>query len=283
MRNILTFIVAMLLSGCFSDPGMSTTTNNTDGTEETGGSGSTDGSTSGDGTGTSTDGTDGTEETGETGFEPDMGGDTGEPELPDPALWYAWEEDFLDYTGDADGVPQGLMAFEEVDDGHAAYFGGPGHIDASAYAAKFVNNLGAWTFAVKYRQDNSTGIQQILALGSTGPVVEHNDWRLQLSSSYISIVTQTGLGDVHVADIANTPAIQEWHSLVVVLDGDTAHVYLDGDGQGSTKYVPAETTSQVLLVGLDDCCPHQFVGAMDDLQIYNEALDEEAALFLSTL
>ncbi|MDA0751386.1 MAG: immunoglobulin domain-containing protein [Verrucomicrobia bacterium] len=64
-----------------------------------------------------------------------------------------------------------------------------------------------------------------------------------------------------------------WHHIAGVFDGSQAHVYIDGELKGSVDSSgPIDDAQMTLYIGSDDSGNH-FNGAMDQLLIYNRALD----------
>lgn len=272
-RHTAVLAVVLFATACFQDTGSQGVGADADtDTDDTGSAGTAD-------TGSTDDiGTGGTGEDTDTG----TGTDLPPVELPDPVLWYTFDETLDDAVGDNHALAIGTITFTPSPEGHAASFAGDGHLDIGTFAPTFVDNLDAVTLALQYRSTQRDHAASLLSLGGVGDTVANNDFRIQVRSDVLEVVTETGLGEDHVTGIGDAPVVDEWHNLVIVFDGDLAAVFLSGELQGSAVFTPAETSSNLLLVG-NNAFGHVFEGFIDDLQVYDRALSDDQAVALSAL
>jgi hypothetical protein len=82
------------------------------------------------------------------------------------------------------------------------------------------------------------------------------------------------------AELVGTKPVNdgEWHNIVVTFDGSVVTTYVDAFFSVSQKIPTISTTTPTLVFGrsvLDEATPEPFVGAIDDLYIYNRVLSEE--------
>lgn len=137
--------------------------------------------------------------------------------------------------------------------------------------------------ALRMQPTQYSEIQTVFALGGLGEDVATNMFAIQTRDGEVELVTETGLGDDHVALLGAVPGTDEWHGVVFVFDDGVARYYLDGALVNTRNYTLAETASPDLKVGISAWDDRHWVGLMDDMRVYAEPLDEEAAIFLSTL
>lgn len=104
---------------------------------------------------------------------------------------------------------------------------------------------------------------------------ESNDYKL------IGHFWGTGGDTIGIADGSYTPGT--WTHIALVYDGSVVKLYQDGQQVGSDYAVELNTVDDKLFLGggnLDNPFGANYVGAIDDVQLYNNALNAEQINFL---
>lgn len=134
------------------------------------------------------------------------------------------------------------------------------------------------TLAIWARQD-STGNQSQVSKRVVGGSA--NAWQLETgpagSTMGLSFTTYDGSGfNQYLVSADNAIKVGTWQHLAGTYDGATKRVYIDGvEVANGPQAAAIPYDSMAMKIGCDDNAPNTFFfnGALDDLRIYNRALD----------
>ena len=117
-----------------------------------------------------------------------------------------------------------------------------------------------------------------LSLGRFGDDAEDNGWSLGFTGERtVELFTETDVGANHNANLAFRPALGEWVDLVVVISGDRATAYVNGEAGQAVPYQPAElVTDAASIGGYGPRGGSAFVGLIDDLAVWAGQVPVEA-------
>ncbi len=218
----------------------------------------------------------------------------------------------FDPTGNSSDavLPTGLIAWYQLDDTGTSYvdsIGGrdgackggcptptPGHhgtaqlFDGSTSCISIADDgqlqLATLTLALWTRQDAPVRQSALSKLFGTG---SDDSWQIENTSTSLRCVRFTsrhsGLADTVSPD--NVVILNRWHHLAATWDGATKRLFLDGVEQRNVPVAtPIMYDNGPLLVGCDNNAAvdvTHYLGALDDVQIYNRALDSGEVLDLA--
>ncbi len=145
--------------------------------------------------------------------------------------------------------------------GNAVKIGGYGsnqHINVSTFSIANEITVSAWVNSSDY----GTGYTWVI-------VKEPADW--QLFSAYDVLNWRGGSA---TAITCTAPSINVWHHIAVTQSGTTAKFYIDG-AQCTSGTVDAlgNGGGKILIGGLDSAPSNSFAGPIDELAVYNRALN----------
>ncbi len=264
----ITFVAAM--AGCFTDSPSTFDTDTDAGSETstTGESTGEDGSTSGESS-TSASTTDESESDGSS----ESGSETGDP-LPDPIAWYRFDGSLFDASGndyDAED-PNELVTYEPSPAGMAARFG----VGAYLRVAGIGDAIGTGaplTVVASVRLDVETNQDALLSIGDGASEDQaENLTMLHLFQGRALLLTETGDGENHSADLAAAPAAGEWAEVAWVLDGSEVAFFIDGVEVGRESYTPADSQPSDAFIGGSPTA-ESVDGLVDELAVYDVALE----------
>lgn len=139
-------------------------------------------------------------------------------------------------------------------------------------------DLPAFTIATWFRADSITGFHTMLALPLADPKNTSNPWALSQASNIVEFTTAHLDGESYVLESATFEA-GTWHHIAASWDGVTKRIALDG-AIGNTINPGSPFISGPLAggaIGADvngaQAAIH-FTGDLDEVQVYDRALDE---------
>lgn len=169
--------------------------------------------------------------------------------------------------------------------------GGNGHLafdgtnDSVVLSAQPTQNLSVWSFSLWYRTTSATGPTWIITKGNASQY----SWQLQLASAdvtQLNLITYDCAGST-LRFNSSTPSIGandgNWHHVVIVYqDGVRGEFFFDGRSvRSSTTFVAATqcatSTANVTLGARGDAAVNFLNGSMDDVRIWNRALNASEA------
>lgn len=281
MRIISLVAVAVLAAGCFSDPGSPSDS----GEDSTTSSGDTDDTTSSDDASTSDEADTDTDDTDTDTGEGDVPLDVGD-DGPEPRVTWRFDGDLTEDLAGADAVAQGDVSFEDALYGQGARVSS-GWIDASAAGPLVLANLDAFTLRIVLRQDTDAGRQTLWALGTVDddPTPKSNVFFVTTFGGQLMVSTSAGMGVFQEFEIGAAPAVQQWHTLVLVFEDGEARVFWDGAMRSSAFFTPAETQSVTVgLASMHEIVPSSAIplsGVVDEVSFFDQAISDDEALFLA--
>ena len=200
--------------------------------------------------------------------------------------YYPFDGDATDHgPNNYDGIMNGGN-FGEDSEGNpnaALYLNGTNEfVDLSVLADSFRMNLGQMTLFFNIYFEDHENQQTILSLGNDGEDLWTNVFEVEYEQDRFQIETETGISAINhelVLDQAGSLFTNNWHQILITLNGDSLSYCRDGELIYHGTYTPSETLTNNLFLGnfggaiQGACC--FFGGAIDDLQIYNRILDKE--------
>jgi hypothetical protein len=192
-----------------------------------------------------------------------------------------------DSSGNGDnGVLSGGVSWVPGVSGTALSFDGTGQVkvsDKTALEPQSAVTVSAWV-----RQNGSPGdFRYVLAKGANNCIAASYGLYSGPNGGLQFYVSQ-GRGSVyaHSPDAGNRVWDGKWHLLVGTYDGNTVQLYVDGAqvGSGTAWSGPLEyllpNSNDFYIGNYPGCSDHEFVGAIDDVMVWNRALSsgEIAAL-----
>jgi len=148
-------------------------------------------------------------------------------------------------------------------------------IEASSINFDTLNNLTSIAWVKTTKPDIS---QFILHKGCENPVNTNVSWRMYADGIYI--VDSWNLDSMREYITSNINIDTNWHMVALSYDNQQIRLYIDGELNGINKQAgPLEQNNMPLYIGTKvdysgDCNKNQFFnGSIDDIRIYNRALD----------
>lgn len=200
----------------------------------------------------------------------------------------AWENGVVkDITGNGHDATAagGVSTAESYDGSHAAQFKAAGdHLVIKNHDALNFDETESYTISFWYCFDENTSF--------TGwPCLVNKGLSSSSTTGYAATLSKTGntkginfstsgtpLRTNNNINATNDMTLNEWHHFVAVQDAakGTITTYVDGV-RGSFSTFPVDTTTDTdLFIGAMNGTQRQFIGKLDDLMIYDCALDEAA-------
>ncbi len=213
---------------------------------------------------------------------------TAQPLLPDPLLWFSFDERFAlgipnqgILGGAADCTPQTCPALVPGVVGNAAAFDGT--ITCAIYP--YVEDLalpGGLTIAAWIRRDSITGTNFDGLFTKPVGALPFNSWRL---ASYgggrdpVLVEFHVGVEDGSGGSFLVPLLDDTWTHFVGTWDGSTMRLWQDGVLLDTIENSLYEVDEQPVFLGCDDdhlpSFPvHFYTGLLDEVRLYDHALDE---------
>lgn len=278
-------LLASALGGCFSEPSSSS-----DGDDDESDVGSSDTSSasststsSASGSSSSTTTASSSGGTGETST-----GTTADDVIPEPRAIWRFDGDMVEDIGSADATAIGNVSFVESPSSMAAVIAASSsYIDASTAGSIVLEHKDALTILMQLRLDDHSGNQMLWSLGPASHMAsERNAMSLSVLDGVFHFFTETGAAEVHGINPVSAPPPGQWFELVVVLDAGFVSIFFDRELAVTSPFVPVETSTTEFYIGglLNTADPAQSIplhGAIDEVRIWDVALDDDAVVAIS--
>lgn len=144
-----------------------------------------------------------------------------------------------------------------------------------------LNEAGAFTFEAHILVSTPVldGRKIIYSYGLPG------GYSFSVDADFSAFNTTYGIADID-SETAIIPNDVKWHHVAAIYDGSVISYYIDGELSATVDYtsgINATETAQRFLVGLesvnfDGRIINGFIGAIDNVQVYAEAIDPSALL-----
>jgi len=202
--------------------------------------------------------------------------------IPGPVAWYPFDNGFEDATGNTSnaGVPLGNPGFAcGVHESALALNGGN---DIIRFVGPVIEEFSTEDFSVVFyfKPVGREGTQYLLEKRPTDCTNDRAFFvRYQPATRNINIVLQEGTGR-SINMVSQLPAGFCWYQIAIVRDGGRVRLYVNGDfvrEQGTVGRIDLMNDGDLLLGGSNNCYgPNEvaFRGLIDDLRVYNLALDD---------
>ncbi len=201
---------------------------------------------------------------------------------------YRFEGDFKDAVGNSanTGTPVGMPAFGCGVEGQALRLNGANDQVRVLSDNEFtingeLDNREDFTLSFYFKSTGNNGIQYLLAKRDTSCQGDRNDF-------YIRYTPQLRTLEVRLFEAPNkearlvrqVPVGSCWQHVAVVRDDNRVNLYLNGKfatSAGTAGRIDLDNAGKLLIGGADCRSTNEttFAGLMDELRVYNRALDEE--------
>lgn len=207
--------------------------------------------------------------------------------------WYKFEQNTLDSVGINDGTAIGTTTYQEsfvltANQRYAINANGNNHV-ALPFATGYPragegNGMLKFTYSMWVKQGSYTGTAYLMGVYNTG-----NNTALQINirdvGSTLLYMRQNG-GTALTCETPAGSVSKGWHQLVYTYDGTTAHIYVDKELKKTAtatlgNFSAWEYPMVLLARNQRGIIEGRFVGQVDDVRIYNDAMtaEEVAALY----
>jgi len=159
------------------------------------------------------------------------------------------------------------------------------YLDLSIFAVPYRENLDQISIFFKVKFELTQNNQTILSLGNSGENIETNVFEIEYENSQFQVESETGENAINhelQIDEENTLFDNQWHNILILINGDSLTYCKDGEEIYTGLYIPSETNSSDLFLGCfggnstEACC--FFGGFIDELQFYNRLIDKDELL-----
>lgn len=176
------------------------------------------------------------------------------------------------FGDDENGNPNAALLLNGVND----------FVDLSTFAPIYRENLNKISIYFKVKFDKIDDDQTILSLGNYGESLQTNVFEIEYENNRFQIESETGTEAInHELEIDQQNALfdDQWHQILILLDGDSITYCRDNEEIFKGTYTPNESIASHLFLGCfagssdQPCC--FFGGFIDELQFYNRLLRKE--------
>ncbi len=173
------------------------------------------------------------------------------------------------FVEDQYGNPNAALQLNGVDE----------FVDLSPFAIPFRVHLNEFSIYFKIKFEKTENNQSIISLSAPGESLETNVFEIEYENDGFQIETETGSSAINhelQIDEQNSLFDDQWHEILILLDGDSITYCKDNELKYSGLYVPNESSTGALSLGCyagtypQSCC--FFGGRIDELQFYNRLL-----------
>ena len=207
------------------------------------------------------------------------------PDLPAPVAHWRFDGDADDSTGSSHGTARNGASFTANGDGegvgsHALVLdGSDDHVDLGSHVSNFPLGDAARTVTGWFKADTGNQRQTFFTYG---PNVAGQRFSIAADRTQILI----GVSG-HAWGVNGLSLDDGWHHVAVTFaggDSDSISIYLDGEPQAASTLVGAsqsvDTRTGPAAIGRNVSGAAHYAGSIDDVRIYDAALDAEQVLAL---
>ncbi|HZZ72519.1 MAG TPA: LamG domain-containing protein [Pirellulales bacterium] len=177
------------------------------------------------------------------------------------------------FTFDSSGIPSGKVGYALQFDGSSNYIS---RTNSTVLQLTKAISMAAWIKGGGW--GSTTNVNAIIRKGEGGP----NNYQLAIQNGYLAV----GLDAVDGSLAHGNTHLQTgvWYHVVGTWDGTTVKLYVNGalDNSTTTHAAPLGTDTRALYIGGQLGGTGYFNGTLDDLRLFNYALEQDEITNLAT-
>ena len=147
---------------------------------------------------------------------------------------------------------------------------------ASAGSFNPSNHTGAFTASAWVHRTGTELTNSMIVCKRSAWAAGQTSWIFMVNNSGQLRLQSWGLGTINAP--AERVTLNNWHHVAVTFDGTTAVLYIDGVRAAGGTYTLGDGLDSTFWIGRNESLNERFDGYLDDIQLFNYALTNEAVV-----